>query len=532
MAKNTIKTLTAGILACCMTVAGNAEITGSGLLNLDCDGVLDLNIWVDNNENGFYDNVEAGVPAATVILSKVDAPELGIEIIQADLSGVVTIGSLCHGEYALKIESDSIPDTVNFDGAYESGELVDTPDSAHTVTVVLGDGLDEASPGQRQIDLAFNQIDCALEAVASCGEATVAVGEITDYRCDKPVSELSLVWNGNAPVRVVAHAGKLDKPVIADFDHIIPGQVVRVAGLEDSGNDFIWEIYAAGTDIRIGESSFHLSCSDDYMNGPEDCGVTAGDGKDNNQCTDDDCINDWLFAGMIDKNNEIQCLSTGVMTADAACEIYPGRAYAVRYQVSNNTEQALGLSNISENVGSPGGSELPLFVGGEQVEFAYFGQGTEGMTRRFTADSGLSGLSCNVETTAAVSIMELPPACDAVAVELRELKHDQVKLRFTNSGDRELGLLRYQLTWPQEHVELTEVKWDGGKIHDHKLSWEPLTVHGVDDFLLDTAHRLIPADDHVEIEIKFGEHVHNSPQVYELEFDFDTDCSIAYSIAP
>lgn len=53
-----------------------------------------------------------------------------------------------------------------------------------------------------------------------------------------------------------------------------------VNGYADSPNDVIWEIFAAGTDTKIGESTFHLSCSDENMNGPEDCGKVQGDGKD------------------------------------------------------------------------------------------------------------------------------------------------------------------------------------------------------------------------------------------------------------
>jgi hypothetical protein len=43
-----------------------------------------------------------------------------------------------------------------------------------------------------------------------------------------------------------------------------------------------------------GVSRFHVSCSDSEMNGPEDCGKPAGDGKDNVSAR----INDWLFEGM------------------------------------------------------------------------------------------------------------------------------------------------------------------------------------------------------------------------------------------
>ena len=69
---------------------------------------------------------------------------------------------------------------------------------------------------------------------------------------------------------------------------------MTVSGYAGSPNDVYWEIFEAGTDIKIGESKFHMSCSDQEMNGPEDCGTAQGDGKAN----ESGLINDWLLEGM------------------------------------------------------------------------------------------------------------------------------------------------------------------------------------------------------------------------------------------
>jgi len=46
------------------------------------------------------------------------------------------------------------------------------------------------------------------------------------------------------------------------------------------GNDVFWNIYSdAAMTNQIGQSTFHLSCSDDNMDGPEDCGQTEGNAK-------------------------------------------------------------------------------------------------------------------------------------------------------------------------------------------------------------------------------------------------------------
>ena len=53
------------------------------------------------------------------------------------------------------------------------------------------------------------------------------------------------------------------------------------------------EIVTAFADGSSTTSQFHLSCSDSEMNGPEDCGKVAGDGKDNKLSGG----NIWLFRG-------------------------------------------------------------------------------------------------------------------------------------------------------------------------------------------------------------------------------------------
>ena len=54
-----------------------------------------------------------------------------------------------------------------------------------------------------------------------------------------------------------------------------------------------------------GESKFHVSCSDDDMNGPEDCGTAQGDGKSD----DDDLLNLWIFEGMAGDGDALNCTS-------------------------------------------------------------------------------------------------------------------------------------------------------------------------------------------------------------------------------
>lgn len=123
------------------------------------------------------------------------------------------------------------------------------------------------------------------------------------FDCDKPIDELTLIWDGSEPVRIIAYKGNLDAEVLVEIDNITPGDEVTVTGYAGSPNDVFLEVFAAGTENKLGESKFHLSCSDEEMNGAEDCGKRQGDGKNNEA----DKLNDWLLEGVIDNTATLDC---------------------------------------------------------------------------------------------------------------------------------------------------------------------------------------------------------------------------------
>jgi hypothetical protein len=94
-----------------------------------------------------------------------------------------------------------------------------------------------------------------------------------------------MIWNGAGPVDVsVAGQSALN---------VLPGDEVSFSGLSGLGNDVVWTLSGSVS----GVSTFHVSCSDPAMNGPEDCGAAEGNGK-----TDDKGLNAWLFEGMAGSN--------------------------------------------------------------------------------------------------------------------------------------------------------------------------------------------------------------------------------------
>ena len=107
----------------------------------------------------------------------------------------------------------------------------------------------------------------------------------------KPIQSLTLIWNGPNGIGIETEGGEVISG-ISKGDEV----TFSVAGL---GNDVDVTISGAVS----GASQFHVSCSDQEMNGPEDCGTSQGNGKDN----DAGLINAWLLKGMVGENGTLDC---------------------------------------------------------------------------------------------------------------------------------------------------------------------------------------------------------------------------------
>jgi hypothetical protein len=129
---------------------------------------------------------------------------------------------------------------------------------------------------------------CSISAM----EEWIDSHDFQSVSCDniKPITKLSLIWDGQSGINVTTELGQ-------EINGINAGDVI-VLDTEGAGNDLDITISGAIS----GGSMFHFSCSDDDMNGPEDCFKFQGDGKG-----EPDWINDWLFAGMEGKNGIIDC---------------------------------------------------------------------------------------------------------------------------------------------------------------------------------------------------------------------------------
>ncbi|MDH3587998.1 MAG: hypothetical protein OEQ74_01210 [Gammaproteobacteria bacterium] len=269
--------------------AAHAEISGSGTPNSGCSGRLEGMLWHDLNADGIADAGEPGLPAIGLQLFYENGG--GPIAAATGASGGYQFDYLCDGDYLIVVDKATVPEGLIVpEQAEPAGESGSDP--------VGWSATMESDAGEARFDLGY--VGCPLSISSSC---TVASFATELYSCEKPVDELSLIWSGAQNIRVVAHKGDENKPVLADIDDIKPGDVVTVTGFEGSPNDVIWELFAAGTNTKLGASKFRMDCDDMAMNGPEDCGLRQGNGKDNRA----EFINDWLLESVIDSSGLMEC---------------------------------------------------------------------------------------------------------------------------------------------------------------------------------------------------------------------------------
>ena len=206
------------------------------------------------------------------------------------------------------------------------------------------------------------------------------------FECDDKVDALKMVWNGPATLEsVTAYRGDVGSETLpADISTEEIGdvnrQVVTVAGYQPSTNDVQWE-WVSNNDSGV--SQFHLSCSDDEMDGEtddsayvQDCGRPQGNGKSNE---DDKYDNFWLLDGMAtDKGFVLDCTPSPIMPSDQCtfeatpvpgCKTDPEvndlTSITFRYtgedcSVSDNDQGEIG--DKWNCVGVPGGDNVSITV--------------------------------------------------------------------------------------------------------------------------------------------------------------------------
>ena len=130
---------------------------------------------------------------------------------------------------------------------------------------------------------------------------------------------MTLIWNDSGDITILSEIGQESKS-INNTDAIIP-PIPKDLTVND--------VEITISDARnSGESKFHISCSDQEVNGAEDCGNDADNEKDNNY----GFLNDWIFAGITGEKGQFTC--KGIPGAGGSAEV----GYGFRVENFNNEE--------------------------------------------------------------------------------------------------------------------------------------------------------------------------------------------------
>lgn len=258
------------LFAAAGTAAGaHAEISGSGHQALGCNGKILSLVWHDANGNGEQDADEPALADVAVGISLRNDPDQGEDFLRTDDDGSVLFFNLCLRSYLLRIDATTLPYGMSPTSVISGPEQNHIPDDEFDLDGIRID-LHENHVVEETVEVGFEDSGCALDLDARCVVMTTAPR--WDH-CHDP-EELTMIWDGLEPVRVVAHKGDTSKEVMADVDQVLPGAAVSIS-VDGAPDDVIWEVFRAGTNDKLGESSFDLSCSDEKMDGPEDCGKST-----------------------------------------------------------------------------------------------------------------------------------------------------------------------------------------------------------------------------------------------------------------
>jgi hypothetical protein len=239
-------------------------------------------VFRDDDSDGVQDANEPGVPGVVVMLQDCNGNTLRTDT--TDANGIYGFSGLAPGCYVVMFNA---PSGTNFSpqdqGGNDATDSDANPSTGKTAPINL-------TAGQNNLT-----VDAGITPQATCGVSvnkTCRVAQpppTSNYVCTKPITEISMIWNGTAPVNVSTDAGQT-------FTNVRPGD--SITARTNGNNDQIWTLSGGAT----GQSTFHVSCSDADMNGPEDCLKAAGDGKGKTGF-----VNTWIFNGMAGGGQRLTC---------------------------------------------------------------------------------------------------------------------------------------------------------------------------------------------------------------------------------
>jgi hypothetical protein len=260
-----------GMTACTTLAPGENDMTWDAGLYLPTASLGDY-VWYDRDKDGFQDADEIGITGVTVHLY--DCNDKPVATTTTDVDGKYGFTDLVPGDYYVKFEvlpgyvfSPSTPDPASDPNDSDA----DPAGNTNCTTLEPGENDPTWDAGM------YQPANCGLVLEKNCEVPSPPPGPFVCSSA-KPIDALTMIWSGAETISIKAWKGAVGSTLLATIDNITPGKEVTVSGYAGSPNDVYWEIFGdSGT--KIGTSTFHVSCSDIDMNGPEDCGKLEGNGK-------------------------------------------------------------------------------------------------------------------------------------------------------------------------------------------------------------------------------------------------------------
>ncbi len=276
-----------------------------------CPAKIGDRVWLDASQDGLQDGVETGVEGVTVrlfecgpddIAGTADDVDTGQSRVTDAIDGLYMFGAepgvfdLEPGDYYVKFDPATFPAGFDFtlpkvggDDAIDSDCL--PPDGITACTTLGSRGINL----NRDCGIIEPSPNCDLELDKQCRVESLPTADFD--KCKGKLQQFTVIWDGEGPIEVTG----VNMGTTSASGTISPGDEVTFFGPYNS-NDVVVDIVSLDNlAAETGQSTFHVSCSDDDFNSPDDCGKLAGDGKKDAA----DLINLWRLEGFIDADNQV-----------------------------------------------------------------------------------------------------------------------------------------------------------------------------------------------------------------------------------
>ena len=276
-----------------------------------CPAKIGDRVWFDANQNGQQDSTEPGVARVSVdlfecgpdgIAGTADDIDTGETRVTEASDGLYMFGAepgvfdLPPGDYFVRFDPATFPPGFDFTvpKAPGSDDTIDSdclPPDGITACVTLGS---RSINLDRDCGIVAPPPSCDLELDKQCRVEPLPPADFD--KCKGKLQQFTVIWDGQSAIEITG----VNMGTTSAGGTIQPGDEVTFFGPYDS-NDIIVDIVSVDSlPEETGQSTFHVSCSDDDFNSPDDCGKLAGDGKDKAGF-----INLWRLEGFIDAENRV-----------------------------------------------------------------------------------------------------------------------------------------------------------------------------------------------------------------------------------